>query len=100
MKQLAILLFAPLISFAANANEVQYNLKIDGITCQTCINRSEAALKGIDGVKAVKGDVEKGTVIVCAEKKVMFTDKQLTALFSTNGFTYRSMAKQEQCDPA
>lgn len=100
MRKFVIILFTPFLSLAAHASEVQYNLKIDGITCQSCINRSEAALKEIDGVKSVKGDVEEGTVTVCADEKVSLTDKQLTALFSDKGFNYRGMKKQEQCDPA
>lgn len=89
-----------LMSGNAIAADVQYNMRIDGITCPFCVATSAKALKKIDGVKEVGSDLEKGIIKVCADENTRFTDEQLTKLFVEKGFTYRGMEKQEQCDPA
>ncbi len=76
----------------AFADNVQYTLRIDGISCPFCVATSEKALKEIEGVNDVKSDLKEGTITVCADaEKVAFTDEQLTELFKQKGFTYRGM---------
>ncbi len=101
MKKLLLTTFA-ITAFSANAfaADVQYNIRVDGITCPFCVKTSAKALKKIDGVKEVGADLEEGIIKVCADEKVKFSDEQLTKLFIEKGFTYRSMTKQDQCDPA
>ena len=75
-----------LISFvlagtAALADNVQYDIRVDGITCPFCVATSERALKKIEGVHAVGSDLETGTIFVCADSRVAFTDAQLKQLF-------------------
>lgn len=83
---------------AVQNNDVQYTLRIDGISCPFCVATSEKALKEIDGVREVDSDLKEGTITVCAnKKKVAFTDEHLTDLFKQKGFTYRGMEKAEQC---
>ncbi len=91
---------ALLVAGNALAADVQYNMRIDGITCPACVAASAKALKQIGGVKEVGSDLEKGLIKVCADEKTTFTDEQLTKLFVEKGFSYRGMEKQEQCDPA
>lgn len=93
---------AAVLLFTGNAfaADVQYNMRIDGITCPFCVGTSAKALKKIDGVKEVGSDLEKGIIKVCADENTSFTDEQLTKLFVEKGFTYRGMEKKEQCDPA
>ncbi len=100
MKRL-LFTFGAILSFYGNAMaaEVQYNIRVDGITCPFCVATSAKALKKIDGVNTVGSDLEKGIIKVCADEKVVFTDEQLTKLFIEKGFTYRGVNKQEQCDP-
>lgn len=86
-----------LISGNALAADVQYNMRIDGITCPFCVATSAKALKKIDGVKSVDSDLKEGIIKVCADEKTTFTDEQLTKLFVEKGFTYRSMEKLDQC---
>lgn len=86
-----------LTATAAHAGDVQYDLRIDGITCPFCVATSEKALKKIDGVKAVSADIPQGIISVCADESVKFTDEQLRELFLDKGFTYRSMSKREGC---
>ncbi len=85
---------------AALADEVQYDIRVDGITCPFCVATSERALKKIEGVHAVGSDLETGTIFVCAESRVAFTDAQLKQLFRDKGFTYRSFEKTSGCSIA
>ncbi len=96
---LFLITFAVTIT-AALADEVQYDIRVDGITCPFCVATSERALKKIDGVHAVGSDLETGTIFVCAESRVAFTDAQLKQLFRDKGFTYRSFEKTSRCSIA
>lgn len=98
MTRLSILALAFFTTSPAFAKDVQYLLRIDGITCPFCVATSEKALKKIDGVKSVESSLKDGTITVCADdQKVAFTDAQLTALFKKKGFTYRSMEITQAC---
>jgi len=87
-----------LLSSASFAGEIQYNMKVDGITCPFCVATSAKELKKIEGVKSVDSDLEKGLIKVCAAENVQFTDQQLNELFLEKGFTYKSMTKKTSCD--
>lgn len=82
---------------SALADDVQYDIRVDGITCPFCVATSERALKRIDGVHAVGSNLETGTIFVCADSQVTFTDAQLRQLFLDKGFTYRSFEKTSGC---
>ncbi len=56
-----------------------------------------AALKKISGVHAVGANLETGTIFVCADSRVTFTDPQLKELFLDKGFTYRSFEQAAEC---
>jgi len=81
-----------------SAADVQYDMRIDGITCPFCVATSAKALKAIDGVKEVNAEIDKGLIKVCADESVKFSDEQLKKLFIEKGFTYRSMVKKQSCD--
>tara|TARA_B100001939_G_scaffold348229_1_gene374514 strand:+ start:10658 stop:10966 length:309 start_codon:yes stop_codon:yes gene_type:complete len=99
-RYLWLLVFLALGTETALAEEVQYILHIDGITCPFCVASSAKALKKIEGVKDIRSDLKAGTITVCADaRKVAFTDEQLMALFREKGFTYRGMERAEQCQP-
>jgi len=85
------------VSAAAMAAEVQYDLRVDGITCPFCVATSEKALKKIEGVKHVSANLETGVISVCTDDTVVFTDEQLTKLFLDKGFTYKGMTKLDAC---
>jgi len=82
---------------AANAGDIQYDLRVDGMTCPFCVATSEKALKKIEGVKAVSTNLDEGIISVCADETVEITDDQLRELFLDKGFTYRNMTKQDGC---
>jgi mercuric ion binding protein len=84
-------------SGVALADDTQYDIRVDGITCPFCVATSERALKKIDGVQAVGSNLETGTIFVCTDSKVAFTDAQLKQLFLDKGFTYRSFETKSGC---
>lgn len=100
MKSTILFLVAYALTSTALAGDVQYDIRVDGITCPFCVATSERALKKIDGVHAVGSNLETGTIFVCAESQVTFTDAQLKRLFLDKGFTYRSFEKASGCSIA
>jgi mercuric ion binding protein len=77
--------------------EVQYDMRVDGMTCPFCVATAERMLKKMDGVTRVSTDLDAGVVSVCAEDGVDFTDEQMKKLFLDKGFSYRSMTKRDGC---
>ena len=101
MKHVISFFVAFLATFtAAMAADVQYDIRVDGITCPFCVATSERALKKIKGVHSVGSNLETGTIFVCADSTVTFTDEQLKQLFLKKGFTYRSFTKASGCSIA
>jgi len=86
-----------LLSVGTTAKEVQYKLRVDGMTCPFCAATSEKALKKIEGVSLVSTDLKKATIRVCATEEAEITDDKLTKLLKKKGFTYVSKTKQETC---
>ena len=97
MKPSIVFLTVFLFSSTALADDIQYDIRVDGITCPFCVATSERALKKIEGVHAVGSDLETGTLFMCADSQVAFTDVQLNKLFLDKGFTYRSFEKTSGC---
>ena len=97
MKSSIVFLIVFLFTSTALADDIQYDIRVDGITCPFCVATSERALKKIEGVHTVGSDLETGTLFVCAESQVAFTDAQLKKLFLDKGFTYRSFEKTSGC---
>jgi len=86
-----------LLPAAASAKEVQYDLRIDGLTCPFCVATSEKALKKIAGVSRVSTNLKAGKISVCATDTVNFTDQRLAKLFLKKGFTYKGKTKKNTC---
>ncbi len=98
MKRITLLVVTlAIIGTTTLADEVQYDIRVDGITCPFCVATSERALKKIEGVYSVGSNLETGTIFVCADSHVVFTDAQLKKLFLDKGFTYRSFEKTSGC---
>ncbi len=97
-----VLILAAGVSFnvPAFAADVEYEMRVDGLTCPFCVATSEKALRKIKGVKNVSSNLEQGLLFVCTDETVEFTDNQLRELFLSKGFTYRSMTKGDSCDGA
>ena len=100
MKSAILFLVTLALTGTALADDVQYDIRVDGITCPFCVATSERALKKIEGVHAVGSNLETGTIFVCADSQVTFTDTQLKQLFLDKGFTYRSFEKTSGCSIA
>ena len=100
MKSIVLLVMAITVAGIARADDVQYDIRVDGITCPFCVATSERALMKIAGVHAVGSNLETGTIFVCADSKVTLTGAQLKQLFLDKGFTYRSFEKSSGCSMA
>ena len=98
MRQFTFAIVISLLGLApALADEVDYEFRVDGLTCPFCAATSESALRRLDGVSSADTDLDAGIITVCARDDVEFTDDQLTDLFLDRGFTYRSMTRLETC---
>lgn len=98
LRYLALSLIAVFVSLAsAQAEDVQYDMRVDGVTCPFCVATSSKELKKIEGVHEVSADLEAGIISVCAEDSVVFTDDQLKKLFRKKGFTFREFTQVGGC---
>ena len=61
-------------------------LRVDGITCQACVDSIAKALSPIDGVKSVAGNVESKVVWVGFEPDRTVSDKRLIKAVKAAGF--------------
>ncbi len=78
-------------------NLVQYDLRVDGMTCPFCVATSEKALKKIPGVHFVHTHLKRGLIHVCASDDALPDDAALARLFEERGFTYRSRRRVGPC---
>ena len=86
-----------LIAHPAFAEDIQYNLRVDGMTCPFCAATSEKVLKKIDGVHGVSTNLDEGVIHVCADNVADLNDKKLKKLLKKQGFTYVSKTSQQIC---
>lgn len=95
----AALAFAPmLLSVQANAKDIGYVLRVDGMTCPFCVATSEKTLKSMAGIKSVSTDLDRGTITLCADDKVAsLDDAALSRMFRQRGFTYRGKQSVGAC---
>jgi len=98
-----LLISAGVLLLAGNAfakdgqGQVQYDLRVNGMTCPFCAATSEKALKKVEGVTKVSTNLDTATISVCADEATDMTDEKLAKLFKKKGFTYVSKTKQETC---
>ena len=103
MKKIAIIYAATFMlgisSYGPNAlaKDVQYDLRVDGMTCPFCAATSEKAIKKIKGVRVVSTNLKKATISVCATEETDMADSMLTKILMKKGFTYVSKTKKQQC---
>lgn len=86
-----------LLPAGASAKQVQYDLRVDGMTCPFCVATSEKALKKIAGVSKVSTNLKAGKISVCATETANFEDKKLAKLFLKKGFTYKGKTRKNAC---
>ncbi len=67
------------------AGESRLTIPVSGMHCDQCVSRVQTALRGVDGVKAVDADVEKGQAVVIADTKKVDPAK-LTKTIDALGF--------------
>ena len=86
-----------LVQTAPDTAQIQYDIRVDGITCPFCFATSKNALEEIEGVHQVVGDLDSGIISLCAEESVTLSDDRLRDLFRSKGFTYRSATRSDEC---
>ena len=106
MKKLSFIVFILIFTFIPTfvnnldlhaAELIQYDLKVDGMTCPFCLASSESALKKLDGVERISSNLETGTISVCGPASLEFDELELGKLFEKKGFTYRHLSKLANC---
>ncbi len=98
MKKFLLIITSCLFSSGAIANHaIQYDIRIDGITCPFCVATSEKALMKLDGVGSISSNLESGVISVCGPNSLVLEESQMRSLFLKKGFTFRSLSKMENC---
>jgi len=98
MKKIIFITFIFAFTAAVQASElIQYDLRVDGMTCPFCLATSEKTLKKHDGVEHISSNLDNGVISVCGPTSLVFDEVELSSLFKTKGFTYRSLEKLEAC---
>ncbi len=76
-----------LASAAAFAGAHQYRLQVDGLACPFCAYGIEKKLKAAKGVKAIRIDIDAGTVTVTMEAGGALSEAQARRIVKDAGFT-------------
>jgi mercuric ion binding protein len=72
------------------AQESQYNVGVDGMACPFCVYGLEKQIKKIDGVSAVKTDLERGEIVVSVKKGNNLERDSIDKAVNNAGFNVRS----------
>ena len=64
------ILILTLLAAATAFGQTSINFEIIGMTCQMCVDNAEKALRGIDGVKSAKVDLDSNRAEVLATRKI------------------------------
>ncbi|MEE8213180.1 MAG: heavy-metal-associated domain-containing protein [Alphaproteobacteria bacterium] len=76
-----------LVSTAAFAGAHQYKLRVDGLACPFCAYGIEKKFNATKGVKAIKIDINTGTVTVTMEAGAALSEAQARQIVKDSGFT-------------
>ena len=76
-----------LASAAAFAGAHQYRLRVDGLACPFCAYGIEKKLNAAKGVKAIRIDINAGTVTVTMEPGASLSEAQARRIIKDAGFT-------------
>jgi len=79
-----IVLIAPAGVLAGGA---EVTVRVDGLGCPFCAYGIEKKIKKLEGVEAVRVDLEAGKVVVTYEDKKFFTSEGLEEAVKDAGFT-------------
>lgn len=97
MRKILFLMFS-LCSAVTLAEDSQFIIRVDGVTCPFCVATSERTLAKIRGVHSVNSDLKAGIIYVCADDATDLSAGRLSKLFRERGFSYRSVRKSQPCD--
>ena len=72
------------------ADESQYNVGVDGMSCPFCVYGLEKQIKKIDGVSAVATNLERGEIVVSMKEGNSLERNSIDKAVSNAGFNVRS----------
>jgi len=81
-------------SSLALAAGMQYDLRVDGLSCPFCAYGIEKKLKKTEGVETVDIDLKRGVVVVKTREGVKLTEPQMKQLVKDAGFTLKSLTEK------
>ncbi len=79
-----------LAAATAIAGAHQYRLRVDGLACPFCAYGIEKKFNATKGVKAIKIDINTGTVTVTMEAGAALSEAQARQIVKDSGFTLGS----------
>lgn len=90
-KNIFLLIVSMMLVVIAAAQEKQYEVKVDGLSCPVCSYGLEKKLKAIDGVENIKIDLESGLVTFSVRPGKNVTEEMIKTKVTEAGYTFRSM---------
>ena len=88
----AILFF---FSNTAFAGESHYQLKVDGLVCTFCEYNIEKKVSKLEGISAVKANLEDGTVSITVADGATLPEADIRKAITDAGFTLKSIDKHQ-----
>lgn len=92
-KLVAIVVLSVLWTAAAFADEVQYEVGVDGLACPFCAYGIEKKLSSVDGVHDIVVDITKGVVIVTMAEGAELSEQLAREKVKDAGFSVRSFVR-------
>ncbi len=93
-KRLLIRLFFLSLIPYANADSLQYSMRVDGMACPFCAYNIEKKFKQLEGASHVRINLDEGRVDVTMAEGKTLTEPQVQALFEDAGFSFRGMSSK------
>ncbi len=90
-KNIFLLIASILFALVVVAQNKQYEMKVDGLSCPICSYGLEKKLKTIDGIENIKIELTTGLVTFSMKQGKIITDDILKKKVTEAGYTFKSM---------
>ncbi len=97
MKKIILLTVLVLFYSSVNHAEKMHIMKVHGAVCASCAYGLEKKFKKFDGVKTFDVDFTAGTVSICTDENLTFTEKELSKIFVESGYTFKGEEVKSGC---
>jgi len=91
MKVLLSTLLFIICTASASAKDMQYKMRVDGMTSPIAALGIEISFKKYEGIRAIYFNLHKGRVIVRTKSGTTFTKKEIKTIIENAGFTMKSL---------